>query len=214
MAKKQKTGKQERTFEVEVREINEEARTVEISFSSELPYTRWFGTEILSHNEKDIHLDRLKEVGSVLFSHGRDPNYGQMPIGKFEKIWLEDNKGKAIIGFDDDDDSDKVFKKVKSGSLKGISVGYIVHSWEDVGAGKKSKDGKFTGPVSIARDWEPIEISFVATPADPDVGVGREEEAEEKREMEEKAEIEKKIKANQEWFERLRKKIGGIENER
>lgn len=162
-------------MEAQIRAVDEKSRTVELSFSSELPYERWFGPEILSHDDGAVDLTRLLEVGSVLFSHGRDPNYGKMPIAKIEKAWIdtEERKGKALITFDDDEDSDRVFQKVKKGMLKGVSVGYSVSSWEEVAAGKKSANGRFTGPAYIAIKWEPIEISIEPTPADPSVGVGR-----------------------------------------
>ena len=63
---------------------------------------------------------------------------------------------------------------MKNGTLKGVSVGYRVDSWEEVSAGKTSSDGKFIGPCSIALKWVPVEISIVSVPADPTVGVGRE----------------------------------------
>jgi len=151
---------------------------VELSFSSELPYDRWFGQEVLSHDTGAIDLTRLIEVGTVLFTHGRDPNYGRMPIAKIEKAWVDENerKGKALVTFDDDEDSDRVFQKVKKGLIKGVSVGYTVSSWEEVAAGKKSANGRFTGPAYIAIKWEPLEISIEPTPADPSVGVGRAED--------------------------------------
>lgn len=210
VAKKIKDTKQERTINAEIREINTDERTVELSFSSEEPYTRWGWTEILSHKEGEIRLERLNDVGSVLFSHGYDPNYGRMPIAAIEKVWIDETEGKAkaVVSFDDDPDSDRVFKKVAKKLIKGISVGYVVHKYEDVLEGKKSKDGKFDGPASIARDWEPIEISFVATPADPTVGVGREEQGrdnEKRSETDDQASVE--INENRKWFNALRKKI-------
>ena len=41
----------------------EEARTVEVSFSSEEPVERYFGTEILDHSPKAVRLGRLNSVG-------------------------------------------------------------------------------------------------------------------------------------------------------
>ena len=52
-------------------------------------------------------------------------------------------------------------------------VGYSVDAWEEVAAGKKSSDGRFSGPCYIAKKWTPFEISIVSVPADPTVGVGR-----------------------------------------
>lgn len=166
---------QERYFEAEVRAVGEDTRTVELSFSSEEPVQRWYGAEILSHDPTAVDLQRLKDVGVVLFSHGRDVNYGKMPIAKVDDVWLDETtrKGRAKITFDDDEDSDKVYQKVKKGYCKGVSFGYSVSSWEEVMPGKKSVDGRFMGPCSIGVRWEPFEISIEPTPADPQVGVGR-----------------------------------------
>lgn len=155
--------------------VNESNRTVELSFSSEAPYERYFGSEILSHDPEAIDLSRLEEVGVLLFSHGRDAKYGRMPIGSIEKVWLDSSqrKARALVKFDDDEDSDRVFQKVLKGIIKGVSVGYSVSSWEEVKAGKSSANGRFTGPAYVALKWQPFEISVEPTPADPSVGVGR-----------------------------------------
>lgn len=155
--------------------VNEEERTVELSFSSEAPYERYFGSEILSHDPDAIDLTRLQEVGVLLFAHGRDARYGRMPIGSIEKVWLDQSqrKGRAKVKFDDDEESDRVFQKVKKGYIKGVSVGYSVSSWEEVKAGKTSANGRHTGPAYVALKWQPFEISIEPIPADPSVGVGR-----------------------------------------
>lgn len=138
-----------------------------LSFSSEEPYERWWGTEILSHEEGAVNLDRLNSIGVILFNHKSDA-----VIGRIEKAWIEDNRGEADIVFDDDDYMSFVRSKVESGTLKGVSVGYVVNRWEDIDNGHTSSDG-FEGPCSIARAWTPLEISIVSVPADPTVGVGR-----------------------------------------
>jgi hypothetical protein len=168
----------QRFIDAQIRAKGDDSRTVELSFSSELPVERWYGSEILSHDDGSMDIKRLMDVGVVLFSHGRDANYGKMPIGRIEKAWLDPNekKGRAEITFDDDEDSEKVFQKVKKGFIKGISVGYTVSSWEEVMPGKPSSNGRFMGPAYIALRWEPYEISVEPTPADPAVGVGRTKE--------------------------------------
>ena len=108
------------------------------------------------------------------------------------------NRGEAEIEFDDDELSEIIFKKVKSGTLKGVSVGYVVYRYETVKEGKKSSDGRFTGPCSIATSWEPFEISIVSVPADPTVGVGRELEAVQQRQTADDLEIYRaQLKINQ-----------------
>ena len=165
----------QRVFPAQIRAVEESSRTVELSFSSEAPVERWWGAEILSHDEGAVDLARLLEVGTVLFNHGRDVKMGKMPIARIEEAWLdtEEKKCRARVTFDDDPDSDRVFQKVQKGMLKGVSVGYSVSSWEEVAPGKQSSNGRFTGPADIALRWEPLEISLEPTPADPTVGVGR-----------------------------------------
>ena len=156
-------------------EETEDNRRFTLSFSSEEPYSRWFGPEILDHSDGAVDLSRLTDMGVVLFNHNRDD-----VVGKVTRAWIEDNRGHAEIEFDDDDMSERIRQKVESGTLKGVSVGYRVDSWEEVMPGKQSADGKYTGPCSIARKWAPLEISIVSVPADATVGVGREmEDAEE-----------------------------------
>lgn len=141
-----------------------------LSFSSELPYERFWGNEILDHTEGCADFSRINEIGCVLFNHKRD-----IVIGKITRAWTENGRGQAEIEFDTDDESEKIYEKVKSGTLKGVSVGYRVNAWEEVAANKMSSDGRFKGPVSIAKRWEPLEISIVSVPADPSVGVGRQD---------------------------------------
>lgn len=146
-------------------------RQFRLSFSSEEPYQRWYGLEILDHGNGAVDLTRINEIGVVLFNHNRD-----YVVGKILKAWVEDNRGYADIEFDTDEDADIVCQKVKSGTLKGVSVGYRIEVFEEVVAGKQSVDGRFTGPCSIARKWWPFEISIVSVPADGTVGVGRQAE--------------------------------------
>lgn len=169
------TGQLTRAWSIDGSTVNEEERTVELSFSSEEPYRRWFGNEILSHDNGAVDLSRLQEVGVLLFSHGRDAKYGRMPIGTIEKAWTDSNtrKARALVRFDDDEDSEKVFRKVVKGVIKGVSVGYSVTNWEEVKAGSTSANGRHQGPAYVALKWQPFEISIEPTPADPTVGVGR-----------------------------------------
>ena len=139
-----------------------------LSFSSEEPYERWWGTEILDHSDGAVDLTRLNEIGVLLFNHDRN-----RVIGKVNRAWIEDLRGMAEVEFDSDEDADLIYQKVKSGTLKTTSVGYQIDSWEEVMPNKTSTDGRFMGPCSIAKKWAPYEISIVSVPADPTVGVGR-----------------------------------------
>lgn len=157
--------------ETTIDKVDTDSRTVELSFSSETPYGRWFGDEILCHDEECINLGRFNNgLGTLLFNHDRDA-----VVGHIEKVWIEDNRGKALVRFDEDEQSETIFQKVQSGTLQGVSVGYSIKRYEVLREKDSvSSNGRFKGPDAVVvTDWEPLEISIVSVPADPTVGVGR-----------------------------------------
>lgn len=186
--KKSENNRLERGMNAEFRAVEGSERTFELSFSSEEPYDRWFGPEILSHREGCVNLERLNSIGVVLFNHRTD-----YVVGKVLEAWVDDNRGKAKIEFDSDAEAEKIFQKVKSGTLRGVSVGYDVNSWEVVSENAESKYG-FKGPCRVATEWTPLEISIVSVPADSSVGVGR--SMEETEEMPDIWQWQVKINAN------------------
>lgn len=143
--------------------INQESRTVELAFSSEEPYERWFGTEILDHSKKAIRLDRLKTGGPLLLGHNPDRH-----IGVIESVTIGvDKVGRSRVRFGKGALAEEIFQDVLDGIRSKVSVGYMVHEFEL----DSEKDGQRT---FRATDWEPLEISIVSIPADNTVGVGRE----------------------------------------
>lgn len=151
-------------------------RTTKVSFSSEQAVRRYdwvkdeYYMEILGHEQGNVDLSRLNELGVVLFNHNRDKVIGAVENPVLDTVT---HRCLAAVRFDKDDDSEKVYQKVYGGTLKGISVWYMVSRWEIVEAGNKSTCGRFDGPCRIAREWQPYEISVVSIPADTAVGVGR-----------------------------------------
>lgn len=156
---------------------SEKKKRFEVSFSSETPCDSWGGKEILLHTSDAVKLDRLREVGTVLFAHGRDSNYGRMPVARLENIKLDEANHRCIAEIVMDDKDEKAMalaNKMERGFINGISVGAEVKRWIRLAENEVSADGRFTGPCYLACEWEPFEISIVATPADPSVGVDRE----------------------------------------
>lgn len=154
-----------RTLSLEaVRDINEEARSVELSFSSDAPVLMGWYYEILEHKKNSVDLKRLREMGCLLFNHNRDK-----VIGRLEKIRVEDGRGKCTAIFDDDEESLKIWQKVRTKTLKGVSVSYrrIKLEREE----KMQNDQAVT--TYIVKKWEPLEVSIVSVPADSSVGVER-----------------------------------------
>lgn len=155
-------GQPLRRAAVAVREIDIEARTVELAFSSETPVDRWFGEEVLVHDSGAIRLDRMQNGAALLMNHDwRDQ------IGVVESVRVDADKiGRAVVRFGRSVHADEVFRDVQDGIRRHISIGYLVHKIE-VETRKGASD------LVRITDWEPYEISIVAVPADPTVGVGR-----------------------------------------
>lgn len=160
-----------RSFELDRAKVDNEKRTVSLSFSSEQPVSRWFGQEILLHGKDNVDLYRLRSMGSVLMNH--DP---KTIVGPVKSVSIEDARGIAEIGFDDDEEGNRALKKVQSGSLRGVSVGYQINKFREVMRDEEFElpDGrKIKGPAYVAMRWTPYEISLTPIPADSSVGVGR-----------------------------------------
>lgn len=166
--RKIKTGTLHRSASFAREAINDEARTVELSFSSEEPYGRWFGVEILDHDKKSIRLGRLKDGGPLLLDHDTRNH-----VGVIESVEIgPDRVGRAVVRFGRSAAAEEAFQDVKDGIRKHVSVGYRVHKMrlEEEGADGKESTYRVT-------DWEPLEVSIVAVPADATVGIGRADEA-------------------------------------
>jgi len=162
--RKIKTGTLHRSASFERSAINEDARTVELSFSSETPYGRWFGTEILDHDKKSIRLGRMKDGGPLLLDHDTRSH-----VGVIESVSIDpDRVGRAVVRFGRSAAAEEAFIDVKDGIRKHVSVGYRVHKMRLEEEGTDGAD-----PIYRVTDWEPLEVSIVAVPADATVGIGR-----------------------------------------
>ena len=165
-----KAKPQFRTALFQREDINEEARTVELAFSSEEPVKRWFGDEILDHDPKSIRLGRLSDGGAVLVDHNSRDHVGVVESVSIDK----DRRGRAIVRFGKSARAEEIFNDVIDGIRKSVSVGYRVLK---AVVEERTEDGD--AKSYRVTDWEPFEISIVSIPADASVGVGRNEDAEE-----------------------------------
>lgn len=157
-----KQGGMARQLKAEVREINEDARTVELAFSSEIEVERYFGIEVLDHTPDSIRLGRLQDGGALLMDHNmRDQ------VGVVESVSIgEDRRGRAVVRFGKGTRASEIWQDVVDGIRRHVSVGYFIHGYEVT-----EREG--LAPLVRVTDWEPYEISLVSVPADPSVGVGR-----------------------------------------
>lgn len=154
-----------RSFTVDRSAIDKSNRTCELSFSSEEPYQRWFGIEILDHNTESVNLNRLNSGGALLMDH--DP---KDQIGVVENVAIgADRKARAKVRFGNSARAKEIFDDVSTGIRTNVSVGYQIDEWE---VEKKSDTPKEPDTYRVKK-WTPFEISIVAIPADSTVGVGR-----------------------------------------
>ena len=140
-----------------------EENTYEFSFSSTYPVERSFGTEILSHDDGAIDFGRLNGgVAPVLWNHNMDSVIGIVRNAYLDK---EKKKGRAVVELSRNAKAQEVKRDIDDGILSSISVGYRILEMEE-----REIDGN---NAFLATRWEPHEVSVVASPAAPDVGISR-----------------------------------------
>ena len=139
--------------------VSEDERSIEFPFSSEFPVARYFGNEVLQHDERSADLSRLNDSAPLLFNHDPDK-----VIGVVERAWIDGQKkrGYATVKFSRNAFAQEVLADVRDGVLRNVSFGYAINDMEQRGSGD-----------FVATSWAPYEISVVSIPADPTVGVGR-----------------------------------------
>lgn len=145
------------------RAIDEEARTVELAVSSEDPYRRWFGVEVLDHSAASVRMERMNNGAALLNQHDT-----HQQIGVVERASLDaDRRLRATVRFGRGPLAEEVFRDVVDGIRRHVSVGYRVHADQ-----RESTDENGVDTWRVT-DWEPLEVSIVSVPADATVGVGR-----------------------------------------
>lgn len=105
--------------------VNVDARTVELAFSSQEPYDRWWGREVLSHDSRAVRLGRLNSARHpLLVDHStRDQ------VGVVERAWVgEDRMARAIVRFGKSARAEEIFQDVRDGIRSLVSVGYRIHN--------------------------------------------------------------------------------------
>lgn len=161
-----------RTFTIETRADEENPGLVDIAFSSEEPYERYFGSEVLSHDPQSVKLDRLNNGAAVLVNHDTDDQVGVVDSARVD----DDKRGRAAIRFSRSARGQEIAQDVEDGIRTLVSVGYQIKKYEVT-----EREGQ--SDLVRVTDWEPFEVSLVAIPADATVGVGRSAEKEPKPEV-------------------------------
>jgi HK97 family phage major capsid protein len=157
------TGVMARSITLKRDAINVDARTIDLAFSSEQPVQRWFGLEILSHDPGAVRMDRINNAGAFLMDHDTCQHVGVVESASIGT----DRVGRAVARLGKGDAAEGLLQDMVDGIRPHISCGYIVHRWQ-ITEGQEGEQDTY-----LAIDWEPVEISSVAIPADTSVGIGR-----------------------------------------
>lgn len=148
--------------EVKLEKDDSGNQILELSFSSEKPYKRWYGFEIISHEKGAINLERLNTKAPLLFNHDWDKQ-----LGVIEEAWIgKDKRGYVKVKCSRSDFALDKLKDVEDGILTSASFGYMI---EEMVLSKQSDEGN---EYTVTKCF-PYEVSLVTIPADYSVGVGR-----------------------------------------
>lgn len=142
--------------------VDPDTREVELSFSSEEPYERWWGIEVLGHKSSECDMSWMASGRAPLLKDHR----GDQQIGVLSRAWLRDRRGRAVVRFGHSPLAEQEMRDADAGVRVNVSVGYEIRELELV---KKEGDSS----TYRVTDWLPLESSLVSVPADMTVGVGR-----------------------------------------
>ncbi|HQU04216.1 MAG TPA: phage major capsid protein [Acidocella sp.] len=151
-----------RSTAADVSNVDEENRTVDLTFSSEQPVDQYFGREILSHEPGAADLSRLKAGAPLLWNHNKNDVRGVVESAHIGN----DKRGHATVRFSKSAKGEEAFQDVKDKIVRGVSVGYRIKDMKQSG-------GDRNNPEFTINKWQPNEISLAPVPADHTVGVGR-----------------------------------------
>lgn len=123
-----------RTHTIEARAKDEQG-LIEMAISSEAPYERWFGIEILRHSSEAVDLTRLNDGRHpLLINH--DTN---QQAGVIKSAWLDaDKKLRGKAKFSRSAFGKEIEQDVADGIRSLVSVGYEIREIEEVEADGKS----------------------------------------------------------------------------
>lgn len=152
-----------RSVKFDTSSFNAEGRTVSLVISTETPYLRMFGNEILGHGAENIRTERLDAPAPLLVNH----NTEDYPIGVLVSYELAEGTLRGVVRFAKTEEGEKVMQLVADGIMGQSSVGYFVEDLEVIG---ETEDGV---PNVLVKSWTPYEISIVTIAADVNAGVGR-----------------------------------------
>ncbi len=155
-------GPQRRELQMGMQPTEKTDETLTFSFSSEAPVERFFGREILLHEQGAMDLSRLNDGAPWLWNHERG-----VVLGVVEKAWLgDDRRLYSTVRWSPNttmrgSEEYKRRRDIESGIVRNVSFAYSIDDLEE------RADGFYV------TKWRALEVSSVSVPADQTVGLGR-----------------------------------------
>lgn len=149
-----------------VGEVNEDKRTVALTFSTGADVVRydWMTgkryVERLSLDPKHVRLQRLNTGAPLLNAHSAYSLADQIGVVEDGTAVVDGKVGRAVVRFSKRADVEPFYQDVRDKVIRNVSVGYRVWRFEE----SQGKGNEL--PVRLATDWEPYEISMVPMGAD------------------------------------------------
>ncbi len=154
-----------REYEVRRDSLNKSKRTVRVQFASEAAVNRWFGSEILDCDPSSVDMSRVQSGAAVLVEHDTRQRCGITESGNV----TDRRTVEAEIRFSKSPLGDAIMAEVDDGTVRWVSVGYRVDKFQ------VDEDEEEYRAIR----WTPLEVSFVAIPADPSAKVMRSNDGQE-----------------------------------
>lgn len=136
---------------------------VTFPLSSEEPYRRWDGNEILVHTASAIDLEFLNSGNAPLLDNHNTYSSVRNVIGVIERAWISKKRIYVSVRFSKSDNAQAIKADVEDDIIRNVSIGYSVLKVE---RDEESDDYRVI-------KWRPFEASLVTVPADTTVGLGR-----------------------------------------
>ena len=118
---------------------------IELAISSEAPYERWFGVEILSHKKSAVDLTRLGDGRHpLLLGHDIDKQIGVIKSARID----DDKRLRGLAKFSRSTLAQEIKADVEDEIRTLVSVGYFIEEIEEVEADGNDAAGDI--------QWKPV----------------------------------------------------------
>ncbi|MDB6183037.1 prohead protease/major capsid protein fusion protein [Paracoccus fistulariae] len=155
--------------------VDETARTFEVLWTTGAQVRRYSWARDEEFDEELVvtpnamRLERLNGGAPFLNSHASYSLRSILGVVEEGSIRIENGRAFARIRLSERGEVEDIWRDIRAGIIRNVSVGYRVHRFERVAKADRSDGG--ARALYRAVDWEPLEISAVAIGADASAGI-------------------------------------------